>query len=502
MSRIAVVAAVALLVCLPGYGQSGCTLTDAAIVAPLTGSTVYVTPGAESMKVPFAVWTNCPADTSEVTFTLDGALLASVTTAGGDGLYHAVSAAVYLLGYGQHTLEISAARASSLPVVFEASSVFYVASASEDADVLGIAADSNGLPDAGFEYLINGGDGWLDARTVESTGARRLTAVSRWDGSGPGVVTVYDPLAPAQYVTVTAPADLLRAGETALIILQTAPDLATLYGAVEASIFAAEPGTLPAAGRYVEASVAVSIDGGSTFLEAAPSRLAAHPVHVTIGGLQFGPEEEPDLYAHPTHVQQNTAQGLHVIAWEGTWTTSNVRNFDVDGGTVDADMVSLSALAPFEGLTSPPLVSVSPSTSYPYIYGFVEVGTYKDAVFTVTNAGGAVLTGEAMATAPFSIVSDSSYSLAAGASKQIVVRFMPTADAVATGSVTFSGGGGATLNVVGTGYEDAPPDGCTAAAAFITPSGSSGGGTGALMAGTAIALALLAAKRPRRARTV
>ena len=447
-----------------GYGQTPCTLSETAVVSPLAGSTVYVSPGAENMKLSLTAWTNCTEDTGEVTFYLDGTVWAVVNTASGGGLYETLSSPVYALGYGQHTLMVSAVGLTDPSAVFEDTSTFYVSSASEDADALGLPGE-NGLPDSGFDYLSHAGDTWLDSKVSEGTGNRRLSSVVRWDGSVPGTVSLHDPLAPAQHVTAMAHRSLLHPGETALIILQTAPDLETLYGPVEASIFAPEPGELPAAGRYVELSIAVSVDGGHSFLDVSASRLSSYPVHLAIAGLQFAPAGQRALYGHPTHVQYTSSQGLHMVAWEGIWTTGGVRNFSVADGTVEADLASLSALAPFEGVTTPPALSVSPSSEQAYVFGFVEVGQYKEAVFTVTNAGGGTLSGEARAWAPFSIVSDASYALESGATKQVVVRFSPTFPGVISSSVSFSGGGGAVVEVVGTGYQEPAPEGCTGARA-------------------------------------
>lgn len=489
-------AAVCLAV-VASYGQTPCSLSQAAVVSPVSGSTAYVLPGAENMKVSLAAWTNCAGDTGEVTFYLDGAVWATVNTVSGGGLYETLSSPVYALGYGQHTLTVSAVSLTDSSAVFEDTSVFYVSLASEEADTLGLPG-GNGLPDSGFDYLAHAGDMWLDSKAAEGTGNRRLSSVVRWDGSVPGTVSLYDPLAPAQHVTATAPRSLLHPGETALIILQTAPDLVTLYGPVEASIFAPEPGNLPAAGRYVELSIAVSIDGGHSFLDISPSRLSAYPVHLTMSGLQFAPSGQRSMYGHPTHAQYTASQGLHVVAWEGSWSTGGVRNFEVADGTVEADLASLSAVAPFEGVTTPPALSVSPSGEHAYVFGFVEVGQYKEAVFTVKNAGGGTLTGEARAWAPYSIVSDASYSLESGATKQVVVRFGPTWAGVMSSTVSFSGGGGAVVEVVGTGFAEPAPEGCTGVAGLA--GGGKGGGAGGAPALILLLCAVLSACASRPVR--
>jgi hypothetical protein len=108
--------------------------------------------------------------------------------------------------------------------------------------------------------------------------------------------------------------------------------------------------------------------------------------------------------------------------------------------------------------TSPPAISVTPS-SQPF--GNVAVGSFADSNVTVQNTGGGTLTGTASTSAPFSIISGASYSLGPGAGQIVSVRFSPTSAATFAGNVTFTGGGGATRAVTGTGvlasFVDVPP---------------------------------------------
>ena len=79
------------------------------------------------------------------------------------------------------------------------------------------------------------------------------------------------------------------------------------------------------------------------------------------------------------------------------------------------------------------------------------VGTSKETTFRVTNIGGGTLTGQASIASPFSVVGDAQYSLSPGQSATIAVRFSPIAEVDYQASLSFSGGGGASRAVFGTG---------------------------------------------------
>ena len=99
----------------------------------------------------------------------------------------------------------------------------------------------------------------------------------------------------------------------------------------------------------------------------------------------------------------------------------------------------------------PAAITVTPTTTV--AFGSVAVNSSMTQSFTVQNSGSGTLTGTASATAPFSIASGGSYTLAAGAQQTVTVRFSPTAAQSYTGSVSFTGGGGATRTVTGTGTQ-------------------------------------------------
>lgn len=95
-----------------------------------------------------------------------------------------------------------------------------------------------------------------------------------------------------------------------------------------------------------------------------------------------------------------------------------------------------------------PKIQVTPSTLN---FGYVPPGSYKDLTLTVKNIGTGTLSGTVSAAPPFSIVSGGTYNLASGASQKVIVRYTaPLQEGSQTGSVTFTGGGGTTIQVTGT----------------------------------------------------
>jgi CARDB/Divergent InlB B-repeat domain/Fibronectin type III domain len=117
------------------------------------------------------------------------------------------------------------------------------------------------------------------------------------------------------------------------------------------------------------------------------------------------------------------------------------------------------------------VLSVSPGGTVSF--GTVAVGSSTDRTFTVRNTSGSSVSGGASVSAPFSIVSGGSFSLAAGASRDVVVRLRPTSTGSFAGNVSFTGGGDTiTRGVSGStsGSPASPPSGTPTLT--ITRSGS------------------------------
>lgn len=103
----------------------------------------------------------------------------------------------------------------------------------------------------------------------------------------------------------------------------------------------------------------------------------------------------------------------------------------------------------------PPTIAVSPAVIN---FGSIQVSQSNDQRFTVTNIGGGILTGNiSISGTGFSLVGSGSYSLAAGQSAMITVRFSPTAATTYSGSASFTGGGGASAALQGAGYSSTAP---------------------------------------------
>jgi hypothetical protein len=99
-----------------------------------------------------------------------------------------------------------------------------------------------------------------------------------------------------------------------------------------------------------------------------------------------------------------------------------------------------------------PVCTVSPTT---LVFGNVEIGDYTDLSFTITNDGGGTLSGTVTETCDhFSIVSGASYSLGAGASQAVTIRFEPTSGGAKACTIDT---GTDCADVDGTGYGDEPP---------------------------------------------
>ncbi len=90
-------------------------------------------------------------------------------------------------------------------------------------------------------------------------------------------------------------------------------------------------------------------------------------------------------------------------------------------------------------------------------FGAVEVGLSATETLTVTNGGQIVLEGVASTSSPYSIVSGQTYAIFPGASHQVVVRFTPTKSGAANSSLSLSGGGGATVPLLGSGIAEDEP---------------------------------------------
>ncbi|HXV59962.1 MAG TPA: Calx-beta domain-containing protein, partial [Vicinamibacteria bacterium] len=102
-------------------------------------------------------------------------------------------------------------------------------------------------------------------------------------------------------------------------------------------------------------------------------------------------------------------------------------------------------------LPSTPILEVVPAS---LSFGTVATNSSAEQVVTVRNIGAGTLVGQASVTgAGFSLVGSSSYSLGAGESAPLTVRFAPLVEGAAIGTLSLTGAGGATVPLDGTGEQ-------------------------------------------------
>ena len=84
-------------------------------------------------------------------------------------------------------------------------------------------------------------------------------------------------------------------------------------------------------------------------------------------------------------------------------------------------------------------------------FGSVNLGSFAEQTFTVSNTGGGTISGSTSVAAPFSIVSGSPFTLSgAGATQAVKVRFTPTTTTTVSTNLTFTASGG-TISAIVTG---------------------------------------------------
>jgi hypothetical protein len=94
-------------------------------------------------------------------------------------------------------------------------------------------------------------------------------------------------------------------------------------------------------------------------------------------------------------------------------------------------------------------------------FGSVNLGSFAEQTFTVSNTGGGTISGSASVVAPFSIVSGSPFTLSGvGATQAVNVRFTPTTTTTVSTNLSFTASGGTIGGIVtgtGTGSDTTPP---------------------------------------------
>jgi hypothetical protein len=106
-------------------------------------------------------------------------------------------------------------------------------------------------------------------------------------------------------------------------------------------------------------------------------------------------------------------------------------------------------------------------------FGSVAVGGSADRTFTLQSTGAETVSGSAsIPSGPFTVVSGSPFTLSAGATQTMTVRFAPTVAATATSNVTFATTSAGTLSGTVTGTGTAATAGAPPAVSITALSGS------------------------------
>ena len=106
-----------------------------------------------------------------------------------------------------------------------------------------------------------------------------------------------------------------------------------------------------------------------------------------------------------------------------------------------------SACSSVASAVARPDFAVSPTGTV--TFGDVNLGTFAERTFTVTNTGGGTVSGAVSVAAPFTIKSGSPFSVSGvGASTTVTVRFTPTTTTTVSATVSFTAAGGTIAPIV------------------------------------------------------
>ena len=122
------------------------------------------------------------------------------------------------------------------------------------------------------------------------------------------------------------------------------------------------------------------------------------------------------------------------------WTINGVRQPASNGGGSPRDTGTINAYTQ--------ILSADPASED---FGTVHVGSAVERTITISNIGTEALSGQATASAPFTVIGGSSYTLAPGANTPVVVRFVPAASGTSVGAISFTGGAGLVVSTTGAG---------------------------------------------------
>jgi len=308
-----------------------CQLEEVAIPYPLDGSRLVIPLGAVSTDINVVASTFCDDLDGEETAVTAPPFIASFTN---------VTA-------GPHTVTVTARPLESgKGSDITASSTFTVAAGTTD------DSDGNGIPDNPFLTLAENGDSWraeVGEGNGKAVGAVAIAGALQKQQSTPVSLSIAQSAAPLSRATVTVPRGIVEDGELGVLIAQIAPDLPSLLGdsSVVREMADSLPEPIAMGGRLVEISLLLSTDGGDSFFEAAPLRIADNPPTLVLEGLTGSANTRLDVFSHPTLID-DPESGIDVVGQEGDWTSGAAAGEELQGNALTSTLTSLSVFAPLE----------------------------------------------------------------------------------------------------------------------------------------------------------
>jgi hypothetical protein len=236
-------------------------------------------------------------------------------------------------------------------------------------------------------------------------------------------------------------------------------------------------------GRPRSAGLSIAIVLGAMLAVAGAAQAAVVNVSWTAPATNADGSRLTDLSGYRIYIGTSTpscpGSSYHAVASSTSTPTANqtvsATITGLNAGTSYSVRISAvdrngneSACSPTVNGVARGALSVSPTGTVSF--GSIVLGLLVDRTFTVQNTSGSSLSGSATVGAPFSIVSGGSFSLAAGASQNVVVRFRPTTLGSFAGNVRFTGGGDTISRGVSGSATGSTPPSAPAAPTLTAPS--------------------------------
>jgi PKD repeat protein len=215
---------------------------------------------------------------------------------------------------------------------------------------------------------------------------------------------------------------------------------------------AASPGnTYTNAGNYTVTLTAVGA-GGTNILSRTNYIVATNPP--TVADFIAGPTSGiAPLIVSFTNLSGGAASYLWDFGNGATSTVANPTNLYTNAGSYTVSLTAVGvggtntltrtnyiiAIAPAQLITTPASLD----------FGLIAPGVTTQAMFVVSNAGAATLSGTAaIASGPFTILSGTPFSLSQSNATNLVINFASTNEGVFSNAVLFASTGGALTNAI------------------------------------------------------